>query len=123
MLDRLVDAYLPIIDAFDDDIETLEDDVLAKAGTPDGTKVLSRILALKRSLQSLRRISVHQRELLLRLARGELDVFPPDVLPYLRDVHDHFVRVGDLAEQLPLPRDQRARCVLERAVEPHERVS
>lgn len=98
VLDRLVDAYLPIIDAFDDDIETLEDDVLAKAGTPEGTAVLTRILALKRSLQSLRRVSVHQRELLLRLSRGEFDVFPPDVLPYLRDVHDHFVRVGDLAD-------------------------
>ena len=41
---------------------------------------------------------MHQRELLLRLARGEFDVFPPDMLPYMRDVHDHFVRVGDLAD-------------------------
>jgi magnesium transporter len=98
ILDRLVDAYLPVIDAFDDDIETLEEDVLAKAGTPEGTPVLGRILALKRSLQELRRVSVHQRELLLRLSRGEFDVFPKDMLPYLRDVHDHFVRVGDLAD-------------------------
>jgi magnesium transporter len=98
MLDRLVDAYLPLIDAFDDDVCTLEDDVLAKAGTPEGTAVLGRILALKRSLQALRRVSVHQRELLLRLARGEFTAFPAELLPYLRDVHDHFVRVGDLAE-------------------------
>ncbi len=98
VLDRLVDGYLPIIDRFDDDVETLEDDVLDKAGTPEGGAVLGRILALKRSLQSLRRVSIHQRELLLRLARGEFACFPPDVLPYLRDVHDHFVRVGDLAD-------------------------
>jgi magnesium transporter len=98
VLDHLVDAYLPVIDAYDDDIETLENDVLAKAGTPEGTPVLARILALKRSLQSLRRVAVHQRELLLRLARGEFDAFPPESLPYLRDVHDHFVRVGDLAD-------------------------
>jgi magnesium transporter len=98
VLDHLVDAYLPVIDAFDDDIETLENDVLAKAGTPEGTPVLARILALKRSLQSLRRVAVHQRELLLRLSRGEFDAFPPEALPYLRDVHDHFVRVGDLAD-------------------------
>jgi magnesium transporter len=98
VLDKLVDAYLPIIDAFDDDIETLEDDVLAKAGTPEGTAVLARILGLKRSLQALRRVSVHQRELLLRLSRGEFGVFPAEMLPYLRDVHDHFVRVGDLAD-------------------------
>jgi len=98
VLDKLVDGYLPVIDAFDDDVEALEDDVLAKAGTPEGGAVLGRILALKRSLQSLRRVSIHQRELLLRLARGEFACFPPDVLPYLRDVHDHFVRVGDLAD-------------------------
>ena len=98
VLDHLVDGYLPVIDRFDDDVETLEDDVLAKAGTPEGGAVLGRILGLKRSLQSLRRVSIHQRELLLRLARGEFACFPPDVLPYLRDVHDHFVRVGDLAD-------------------------
>ncbi len=97
-LDHLVDAYLPIIDEFDEEIETLEQDVLAKAGTPEGTRVLARILGLKRSLQALRRVAVHQRELLLRLSRGEFDIFPKEVLPYLRDVHDHFVRVGDLAD-------------------------
>jgi len=46
----------------------------------------------------VRRVAMHQREVLLRLARGEFDAFPADVLPYLRDVHDHFVRVGDLAD-------------------------
>ncbi len=97
-LDRLVDAYLPLIDGFDDDISSLEDQVLATAGTPAGTAVLGRILTLKRSLQTLRRVSIHQRELLLRLARGEFAAFPQELLPYLRDVHDHFVRVGDLAE-------------------------
>jgi magnesium transporter len=98
VLDRVVDAYLPVIDCFDDNIESLENDVLAKAGTREGVSVLQRILAEKRALQSLRRISIHQRELLLRLARGEFDAIPADALPYFRDVHDHFVRVGDLAD-------------------------
>jgi magnesium transporter len=98
LLDRLVDAYLPVIDCFDEDIEQLENDVLAKAGTREGGAVLARILALKRGLQSLRRVSIHQREVLLRLARGEFDLLPEDMLPYYRNVHDHFVRVGDLAD-------------------------
>jgi magnesium transporter len=98
VLDRLVDAYLPIIDGFDDDISALETDVLAKAGTPGGAAVLGTILSLKGAFQALRRVAIHQRELLLRLSRGEFAAFPPDVLPYLRDVHDHFVRVGDLAD-------------------------
>jgi magnesium transporter len=98
LLDRLVDAYMPVIDGFDDRIETLLNDVLDKAGTPEGTQVLTRILGQKRSLQSLRRVTLHQRELLLRLSRGEFDAIPTEALPYFRDVHDHFVRVGDLAE-------------------------
>jgi magnesium transporter len=98
VLDRLVDAYTPLVDGFDGEIETLEDDVLAKAGTREGTPVLTRILALKRALQGLHRVSIHQRELLLRLSRGEFDAIPPEALPYFRDVHDHFVRVGDLAD-------------------------
>jgi magnesium transporter len=98
LIDRLVDAYLPVIDCFDDEIESLENDVLAKAGTPEGQPVLARILALKRALQGLRRVAVHQREVLLRLARGEFDTIPADALPYFRNVHDHFVRVGDLAD-------------------------
>jgi magnesium transporter len=98
LLDRLVDAYFPIVDSFDDEIESVEGDVLAHAGTPKGEGVLERILRLKRSLQALRRTAIHQREVLLRLARGEFAVFPSDMLPYLRDVLDHFVRVADLAE-------------------------
>lgn len=98
LVDRLVDAYLPVIDGSDAEIEVLEDDVLRQAGTPRGAAVLHRILALKRKLQALRRVAVHQREVLLRLSRGEFDAIPPEVLPYYRDVHDHFVRVGDLAD-------------------------
>jgi magnesium transporter len=98
LLDRLVDAYLPVIDGFDEEIESLENDVLAKAGTPDGPEVLGCILALKRAIQALRRVAGRQREVLLRLSRGEFDAIPADALPYFRNVHDHFLRVVDLAD-------------------------
>jgi magnesium transporter len=98
ILDHAVDGYLPVIDAFDDQVEALQDDVLARAGTREGNAVLARILETKRALQALRRISIHQRDVLLRLARGEFAILPAEILPYMRDVHDHFVRVSDLAE-------------------------
>src|SRR5262249_7820822 len=65
---------------------------------PDGVRVLARIFALKRSLQALRRVSIREREILLRLGRGEFDVVPGEALPYFRDVYDHLVRIADLAE-------------------------
>jgi magnesium transporter len=98
ILDRLVDGYLPLVDDLDDRVEALEGDVVAKAGTPEGRDVLARIFALKRSLQTLRRISMHEREMLLRLSRGDFDAIPREALPYFRDVYDHLVRVADLAE-------------------------
>jgi len=98
VLDRVVDRYLPVIDQLDTEIDELENDVLDKAGTPRGKRVLARILAFKRLLQSLRRMSIHQREILLKLSRGEYDEIPPDALPFYRDVYDHFLRVQDISE-------------------------
>jgi len=98
LLDRAVDRYMPVIDELDAEIEQLENDTLDHAGTPRGRTVLGRILAFKRRLQQLRRMGVHQREILLRLSRGELDEIPAEALPFFRDVYDHFLRINDISE-------------------------
>jgi magnesium transporter len=49
-------------------------------------------------LLGMRRMSIHQREILLRLSRGEFDEIPREVAPFYRDVYDHFLRVNDLVE-------------------------
>ncbi len=94
VLDRVVDDYLPLLDRLDDEIDAVEKDVLDDTGQD----VLKRIFSLKRQLQQLRRVSIHQKEVLYRLSRGEFDEIPPALLPFFRDVHDHYVRVADLAE-------------------------
>jgi len=98
ILDAAVDRYLPLIDDLDGQIERLSDDVLRKAGTRQGPPLLRKLLGFKRMLLSLRRMSVHQREILLRLARGEFPEIPADAAPFYRDVYDHFLRVTDLVE-------------------------
>jgi magnesium transporter len=97
-LDHAVDRYMPVVDELDTEIENLETDVLDKAGTPGGRTVLTRILAFKRMLQALRRTSIHQREILLRLSRGEFDEIPADALPFYRDIYDHFIRINDITD-------------------------
>jgi magnesium transporter len=94
ILDHLIDYYLPVVDAIDDDVDEVERRVVADPSR----EVLGRIFKLKRSLQHLRRIAVHQREVLHRLSRGEFDLVPEAALPFYRDVFDHFVRVADLAD-------------------------
>ncbi|MDQ3340490.1 MAG: magnesium/cobalt transporter CorA [Myxococcota bacterium] len=98
ILDRVVDRYLPVIDELDTEVEKLEIDVIEKAGTPRGKSVLMRILAFKRTLQELRRMSVHQREILMKLSRGEFEEIPAEALPFYRDVYDHFLRIQDITE-------------------------
>lgn len=98
ILDHAVDRYLPVIDDLDAAFADLEYQVLTKAGTRHGPTVLRRILAFKRMLLRLRRISIHQREILLRLSRGEFDEIPREVTPFFRDVYDHFLRVADHVE-------------------------
>jgi len=98
ILDSAVDRYLPVIDQLDIQIEQLENDVLRKAGTKQGPPILRKILRFKRMLLTLRRMSIHQREILLRLSRGEFELIPKELMPFYRDVYDHFLRVNDLVE-------------------------
>jgi len=94
LLDRLTEHYLPVVDRFDEEIDELEKLVVA---APNASQ-LSRLFALKRSLQRLRRISIYQRDILFRLSRGEFEQIPEKTLPFFRDLYDHFVRIVDLAD-------------------------
>ena len=98
LLDHLVDHYVPVFDDLDEAVEILERDVVAKAGTHAGRDLMARIFGLKRELQHLRRIVAHQREMLVRLSRGEFAVIPKEAIPFFRNVYDHFARITDLAE-------------------------
>ncbi|MBA3453069.1 MAG: magnesium/cobalt transporter CorA [Deltaproteobacteria bacterium] len=98
VLDRAIDRYLPVISQMDTELEELEIEILATAGTPRGKRVLTRVLSFKRTLQDLRRMSIHQREILLRLSRGDFGEIPADAIPFYRDVYDHFLRANDIIE-------------------------
>lgn len=96
ILDELVDLYMPIVDDFDRAINELEDRVLdRRRGTNDS---LGEIMDLRRSVARMRRISARQLDVLYRISHGEFPQIPASVLPFYRDVHDHLVRITDLAE-------------------------
>jgi len=98
LLDHLIDHFSPLMDSFDDQLDELERDVIEYAGLPEGRGLLPKIFGLKRSLMSLRRTAVYQRDMLLRLSRGEFECIPQETLPFFRDVYDHFARTSDLAD-------------------------
>jgi len=94
LVDHLVDGYLPVMDAFDEAADTIEQEAV---GDPKND-LLPRVFRLKRAIHRLRRMATHQREVLQRLARGEFDLIPDRAVPFFRDIYDHFVRVVDLSD-------------------------
>jgi magnesium transporter len=94
LLDVLVDHWLPIMDQVSEEIDDLEEELLAAA---DGT-LHPRILRLKRGMSALRRIVGPQRDTVLALTRDEFEAIPAEIRPYLRDVYDRLARVNDLLD-------------------------
>ncbi len=96
VLDVLVDDYMPYLDQMDEEIEWLEDRVISQ---PD-PETLQRILLLKHSVMSLRRIISPLREVVNRLSRDEFKMIDQQSRIYFRDIYDHLVRIQDLSESI-----------------------
>jgi magnesium transporter len=96
LADELVADYMPAVEAMDEAIDQVEDEVF---GQP-GPSLLERIFALKRALLHLRRIIAPQREVLNKLARGDYRVIDEGESVFFRDVYDHMVRLYDITEGL-----------------------
>jgi magnesium transporter len=92
--DGIVDDNFPILDRVADELEELQDSVLATPRRED----LQRIFELKRHLVSMRKVLSPQRDVLGLLAkRGDPRVGERTAL-YLRDVYDHLVRINESIE-------------------------
>jgi magnesium transporter len=98
IVDRLVDEYVPVVDRFEEQISSVEERVLEGKSSTKSHVTMRQILQIKRSLQMLRRTTVNQREILHRIARAEFDLIPHELVPFFRDVYDHFARVTELVD-------------------------
>ncbi|MCC6148168.1 MAG: magnesium/cobalt transporter CorA, partial [Anaerolineaceae bacterium] len=96
ILDRLVDGYMPILDQLDEEIDRLEDNVLAK---PE-PQTLERILALKHNIMALKRVISPMREVMNKLSREDFPQIDLRSRIYFRDIYDHLVRFQDLSESI-----------------------
>jgi magnesium transporter len=93
ILDGLTDAFFPVLEEIDEEIDALEDDVLAHPTDEQ----LQRISDLKRELVGLRRVIGPERDLFLR-AGDDIEKIPglePAARDYFRDLEDHLIRLSD----------------------------
>jgi len=94
LLDRITDAYMPILDYLGEQMDDIEDRALRNP-TPD---VLVDISEKKRELLNLRRIVGPQREVVAQLTRGEIPFIRQEARAYFRDVQDHLNRTVETVE-------------------------
>jgi magnesium transporter len=94
ILDCTVDQYVPVLDHIDDALDALEVQVVQK---PRHALYLA-LLRLKREIIHLRKTLIYEREVLVRLARGEFKLVDEREGIYYRNVYDHLVRFSELIE-------------------------
>ena len=91
LADDVIDNYFPILDQLGDEIDDLEDQVVARADRA----LLERLFTLKRQMIQIRRVTSPQREMFNALSSREDKFISAGERLYYRDAYDHLIRLTD----------------------------
>ena len=96
VVDGLVDSFFPILAAFDDHIDELEDSIFRRADD----RQLQEMFRMKRLLVGMRKAVTPQRDAFAGLMGGiaEMPGLGEGDERYFRDVYDHLIRISDLID-------------------------
>jgi magnesium transporter len=96
VIGALVDSFFPVLSAFDDRIDALEDEILV---APTETQ-LGELFRMKRSLMDMRRVVAPQRDMMASINSGVAEVpgMTGEAGRYFRDLYDHLIRLADLID-------------------------
>ncbi len=94
--DRVVDGYLSVMDALEEDVDEVETSVFSAQRTSDS----ARIYTLKREIAEARRAVLPLREPMRRFATGAVPGIDEKAAPFFRDVLDHLNRVAETVDGL-----------------------
>ncbi len=94
--DRVVDGYLTVMDALEEDVDEVETSVFSAQRTSDS----ARIYTLKREIAEARRAVLPLREPMRRFATGAVPGIDEKAAPFFRDVLDHLNRVAETVDGL-----------------------
>lgn len=94
LIDAAIDGFFPILEAYGEQVEKLEDDVVISPGN----RQIIRIHELKRNLLTARRALWPLRDMVNALQREDSPLIEKQTLIYLRDCHDHATQLIDMIE-------------------------
>lgn len=93
ILDQSVDEMFPCVDMMGDELDRIENDLLAKAREEQ----LHELYAVKRMMLNLHKVIAPERDVLRSLARHE-ELISPEAYLYFQDVGDHVARISDAVD-------------------------
>jgi magnesium transporter len=96
ILDAMTSTFFPVLTRIDDDIDEIEEQIIAEARED----ILKRIFSIKRDLVAMRRVVSPERDVFARDAEriGELRGLEADGRLYFRDIYDSLSRVAELVD-------------------------
>lgn len=97
ILDFIVDNYMPVLEQIEEEVDAIEDGVLAR---PMTSKDIERLYMLRRDLLRLRNAAGPLVEVCRRLTTADLPQLRPAMHPMFRDVSDHIRTVLEKVDTL-----------------------
>jgi magnesium transporter len=94
IVDAIVDAYSPVVERYNERLETLEATILERLDQEQ----MAEIHAIRHELFALRRLLIPTREAIGIMGRGELSAVGETTRLFLRDCHDHVDQLLDAVE-------------------------
>jgi magnesium transporter len=96
ILDAITSTFTDVLGRVDDDIDQIEEEIIAHASVDH----LQRIFSLKRDLVAMRRVIAPMRDLFAREAEriNDLPGLETDDRLYYRDLHDTLIRTAELVD-------------------------
>lgn len=94
LLDAIIDSYFPVLEAFTERLDGLED----RVAIDPSSELIGEIFEMKHAMLALRRSIWPLRDLLNSMMRDPIQLISDSTRTYLRDCYDHAVRIIDLVE-------------------------
>jgi magnesium transporter len=91
LCDDIVDGYFPFADVLGDEIDRVQDAIIADPSR----RSLQELFAIKRELIEVRRAAAPTREVFSQLTNRDLALIDAEEIVYFRDVYDHVIRLTD----------------------------
>jgi magnesium transporter len=95
VMDSIVDQYFPVIDALEQELEAIEEQVFGEQSSRETT---AQIYRLKRELLDVKRAVSPLIDICNRLIRFDLELIPEGTRLYFRDVYDHVIRINEIVD-------------------------